>query len=125
MRVLAATGEVDPRDGGFSFTVPGELLGPPAVCEKPGCGCRWSFPGLSSEAGTSLAVVADRPGLHGAVYSGLGGDPWLAEVAASYEPGTLLVGWFPRGGDARIMPLAEWIDRYGLAANLEDPDEPA
>lgn len=114
MRVLIAASQTDPRDGGFAFTVPGELLTVPMACDKPGCGCRWSFSGLSSDMGTTLAEVADLPDLDEAAYSDLEGDPWLAEVAAAYEPESLLVGWFPKGRDAEIVPLSFWIDWRGL-----------
>ena len=120
MRALVATDQTDPRDGGFSYTVPGELLTAPPPCDKFGCGCRWSFNGLSSTVGTTLALVVDRPDIDPATFAELVGDPWVSDVAAEYPPGTVLVRWVPRGDDEQVMPLDEWVDTHGMRCRPED-----
>lgn len=116
MRVLVAADEIDPRDGGFTYTLPGELLGPPPmVCGRPSCGCGQAFAGLASNMGTTLALVADRADLGEVAHEEE--IDWSADVAANYEVGTLLVYSHPH-----VMPLSEWIDSYGLDARGEDVD---
>lgn len=67
MRLLVAPNQPGTRPGDFTWTVPGELVIPAlTVCERDrldpddgACGCGRSFVGLSSEKGTSTALVAD------------------------------------------------------------------
>lgn len=62
MLVLAAA--TDPRDDGFSHTIPGELVvRPPIVCDAgraAACGCERSWAGMTTRKGTTLAHVVDR-----------------------------------------------------------------
>ena len=64
MLVLAAPASEDPRDDGFAFTVPGELVISPAVICDSGrdgtCGCERSWTGLSSYKSTTVAIVRDQ-----------------------------------------------------------------
>lgn len=67
--VIVASPQIDPRDEGFHFAVPGELVYVGLMCatdesaEDPGrggCGCGRAFSGVTSHRATTLAEVVER-----------------------------------------------------------------
>lgn len=63
MHILVATRETQGtmRDD-FCWAVDGELVRLPFdECVRPGCGCAWSFAGLSSSKATTTAMVVGSP----------------------------------------------------------------
>lgn len=110
MLVLAAPRCEDPRDGGFVWTIPGELLYRPVVCDagrRRRCGCEYSWAGVSSSRATTLAAVIDRPGLS---------LPRYLDTMAMY----LIDTWAFRVEDAvgEARELADLAASFGAGAHI-------
>ncbi|NVI88242.1 hypothetical protein [Actinomadura sp. BRA 177] len=61
MRYLAAPPAPGDRPDDFAWTMPGELLTLPPVCDSPGCACERAFLGTASLRGSSTGIVIDVP----------------------------------------------------------------
>jgi len=124
MLVLTAPTSDDPRDGGFNHALPGELLYRPFACDAGiggDCGCSRSWVGVSSSKRTTLAQVAEldtTPHEYIATIGTFLMDAWqfstqdaydearlLADMAADYEPGSLLT--IKVDGDQHLIELLE------------------
>lgn len=111
MKVLTAPAAGQPLpDEGFAFTIPGELLCRPPVCDsgrEGNCGCERSWSGVSSQKGTTVAVVTEQritADEYTDVIGGHLGDAWacssdaaedearmLADVASDFDLGALVI----------------------------------
>jgi hypothetical protein len=118
MKVFAAASVPDPREGGFSYAIPGELVYVGEVCATDArygnpatgrCGCGRSFSGVTSRHATTLAVVVEMDmtretyvdvlsagvadAYPGRDYTDLAA--WLADFAAELPVGSLVArsGW--------------------------------
>lgn len=129
MKAFVATDQMDPRDGGFSYTIPGEFVYVGFMCDtdansedpgKGGCGCGRAFAGVTSRRAATLAVVEERDISRGTyvdlITTGIRDQGWgeasefiglanhLADHASDLEVGTIVfrAGWKIGPYDANV-----------------------